>query len=306
MRVDQRDKRCVMVTIDPVTLRRNPEILRAVARERDNRLGVYGSTVEPAGSRWAIRSNSTPRMRPPRKYLSGSKTTARASSGRCAAGGSRSRRSAPPRPPARLDRYRSRRAEGAPPSPTTLSCGCSAGNCGQTTLSLRPKQPLLPVAYQADPCQVPGGPCKNLHGSQVRAPRPRSPVRGRRNPCRDVAVPVAPAPAQNVRRVFTAPPVDDLGCHLEVLAMLAPCFDQRTEVVDELGGRVVSDVRRAGEGFMVYRTTRGDRPGQAGRGRALALLEIGVNPHDVGRAAARREPGDLPGGLRWRRCRWPR
>jgi uncharacterized protein YcbX len=46
MRVDQRDKRCVMVTIDPVTLRRNPEILRAVARERDNRLGVYGSTVE--------------------------------------------------------------------------------------------------------------------------------------------------------------------------------------------------------------------------------------------------------------------
>ena len=47
MRVDQRDKRCVMVTIDPVTLHRNPAILRAIARERDNRLGVYGSTVEP-------------------------------------------------------------------------------------------------------------------------------------------------------------------------------------------------------------------------------------------------------------------
>ena len=47
MRVDQRDKRCVMVTIDPVTLRRDPAILRAIARERDNRLGVYGSTVEP-------------------------------------------------------------------------------------------------------------------------------------------------------------------------------------------------------------------------------------------------------------------
>jgi uncharacterized protein YcbX len=47
MRVDQRDKRCVMVTIDPVTLVRNPAILRAIARERDNRLGVYGSTVEP-------------------------------------------------------------------------------------------------------------------------------------------------------------------------------------------------------------------------------------------------------------------
>jgi uncharacterized protein len=47
MRVDQRDQRCVVVTIDPVTLRRDPAILRAIARERDTRLGVYGSTVEP-------------------------------------------------------------------------------------------------------------------------------------------------------------------------------------------------------------------------------------------------------------------
>ena len=47
MRVDQRDKRCVVVTIDPVTLIRSPGILRAIARERDARLGVYGSTVEP-------------------------------------------------------------------------------------------------------------------------------------------------------------------------------------------------------------------------------------------------------------------
>ena len=47
MRVDQRDKRCVMVTIDPVTLDRDPAILRAIARERDARFGVYGSTVEP-------------------------------------------------------------------------------------------------------------------------------------------------------------------------------------------------------------------------------------------------------------------
>ena len=47
MRVDQRDKRCVMVTIDPVTLVRDRAILRAIARERDTRLGVYGSTVEP-------------------------------------------------------------------------------------------------------------------------------------------------------------------------------------------------------------------------------------------------------------------
>jgi uncharacterized protein len=47
MRVDQRDKRCVMVTIDPVTLLRNPAILSAIALERDARLGVYGTTVTP-------------------------------------------------------------------------------------------------------------------------------------------------------------------------------------------------------------------------------------------------------------------
>jgi len=47
MRVDQRDTRCVIVTIDPVTLCRDPAILHAIARERDDRLGVYGTTVEP-------------------------------------------------------------------------------------------------------------------------------------------------------------------------------------------------------------------------------------------------------------------
>ena len=47
MRVDRHDKRCVVVTVDPVTLVRNPAILRAIARERDMRIGVYGSTVEP-------------------------------------------------------------------------------------------------------------------------------------------------------------------------------------------------------------------------------------------------------------------
>jgi uncharacterized protein len=47
MRVDQRDKRCVVVTVDPVTLHRDPAILRAIARDRDARVGVYGSTVQP-------------------------------------------------------------------------------------------------------------------------------------------------------------------------------------------------------------------------------------------------------------------
>jgi uncharacterized protein YcbX len=47
MRVDKHDQRCVMVTIDPVTLRTDPAILRTIARERDGQLGVYGSIVEP-------------------------------------------------------------------------------------------------------------------------------------------------------------------------------------------------------------------------------------------------------------------
>jgi uncharacterized protein len=49
MRVDQSDERCVITTIDPVTLRRDRAILRAIVRERASRLGVYGSTVEPGG-----------------------------------------------------------------------------------------------------------------------------------------------------------------------------------------------------------------------------------------------------------------
>ncbi len=47
MRVDKRDGRCVVITIDPETSERNPAILRAVARDREGCLGVYGSTVEP-------------------------------------------------------------------------------------------------------------------------------------------------------------------------------------------------------------------------------------------------------------------
>ena len=47
MRVDKRDGRCVIITIDPVTTERNPAILRTVAGDRQGCLGVYGSTVEP-------------------------------------------------------------------------------------------------------------------------------------------------------------------------------------------------------------------------------------------------------------------
>jgi uncharacterized protein YcbX len=47
LRVDARDGRCAVITVDPWTLERNRELLRVVARERDNRLGVYGTTVQP-------------------------------------------------------------------------------------------------------------------------------------------------------------------------------------------------------------------------------------------------------------------
>jgi uncharacterized protein YcbX len=47
MRVDKRDGRCVVITIDPATAQRNPAILRTVARDRQGCLGVYGSTVRP-------------------------------------------------------------------------------------------------------------------------------------------------------------------------------------------------------------------------------------------------------------------
>jgi uncharacterized protein YcbX len=47
MRVDKRDQRCVMVNVDPSTSRRDPRVLRTIVDERQNCLGVYGSTVSP-------------------------------------------------------------------------------------------------------------------------------------------------------------------------------------------------------------------------------------------------------------------
>ncbi len=47
MRIDRRDGRCAVVNVDPVTGERDPSVLRTIVRERENFLGVYGSTVEP-------------------------------------------------------------------------------------------------------------------------------------------------------------------------------------------------------------------------------------------------------------------
>jgi uncharacterized protein YcbX len=47
LRVDKRDGRCVIVTIDPTTLERAPQVLKEVGASRDGCLGVYGSVVTP-------------------------------------------------------------------------------------------------------------------------------------------------------------------------------------------------------------------------------------------------------------------
>jgi uncharacterized protein YcbX len=63
IRADKRDQRCVVVNIDPTTTERNPTVLRAIGREREACLGVYGSTVAPGviavGDPVVLR-NSTP------------------------------------------------------------------------------------------------------------------------------------------------------------------------------------------------------------------------------------------------------
>lgn len=47
IRVDARDRRCVVINVDPVTGHRDPGVLGAVAAHRQACLGVYGSTIRP-------------------------------------------------------------------------------------------------------------------------------------------------------------------------------------------------------------------------------------------------------------------
>lgn len=47
MRIDRRDRRCVVVNIDPATGRRDPTVLSAITTHRETCLGVYGSTIRP-------------------------------------------------------------------------------------------------------------------------------------------------------------------------------------------------------------------------------------------------------------------
>jgi uncharacterized protein YcbX len=47
LRIDKRDGRCAVITIDPTTTERDPEVLRRVAHDRGGCLGVYGTTIVP-------------------------------------------------------------------------------------------------------------------------------------------------------------------------------------------------------------------------------------------------------------------
>jgi hypothetical protein len=47
MRVDKRDKRCVITNVDPDSAERDPVVLRTIQADRQSCLGVYGSTVQP-------------------------------------------------------------------------------------------------------------------------------------------------------------------------------------------------------------------------------------------------------------------
>jgi uncharacterized protein len=43
--VTNRDERCSMVNFDPDSARPNPEVLKAIVRMRDNKVGVYGAVI---------------------------------------------------------------------------------------------------------------------------------------------------------------------------------------------------------------------------------------------------------------------
>src|SRR5260370_14863147 len=105
------------------------------------------------------------------------------------------------------------------------------------------------------PAAVDGVPALISRAYGIRRRRAGSRHHGRGDPCRDVAITIATAPAQDITGMFTAPSVNDLGGHLKLVTMLASIFDQRAEVIDKFSGRIVSDVRGAGERFMVYRPT---------------------------------------------------
>src|SRR5215472_288168 len=145
-------------------------------------------------------------------------------------------------------------------------------------------------ATQVDLCSTLPRPCKNPH-DLCHAPARLagfSLADGGHHPRRYVVMAVAPAPAQYVPRVLTAPPVDDLGRHLQTGAMLTAVLDERPEIIDQFRGGVIANMRRAGERFVINGPARRDRPGQTRGGRSSAFSKIFMYSRNMRRAGGRR------------------
>lgn len=51
IQANRKDRRCMMVNLDPETARQDPAVLRQIAQERDTCAGIYGSTEAPGNIR---------------------------------------------------------------------------------------------------------------------------------------------------------------------------------------------------------------------------------------------------------------
>src|SRR5215813_1795535 len=166
-------------------------------------------------------------------------------------------------------------------------------------------------ASQVDPCLILPRPCKNSH-----EPRARTGLAGLflaghgRDSHRNILMAVAPAPAQYVTRVLTAPSVYNLGCHLQPGSVLTAALDERAKVIDQLRGGVVAHMCRPGERFMINSPARRDRPGQTRRCRAPAFSKICMYSWNIRRTAGRGKlrcgkaaaaDGNVHGGNEWLR-----
>jgi hypothetical protein len=48
IRVNRKDKRCMVINLDVDTAKQNPEVLKVAVNARKNLAGVYGTTERPA------------------------------------------------------------------------------------------------------------------------------------------------------------------------------------------------------------------------------------------------------------------
>src|SRR6516162_9415621 len=180
-----------------------------------------------------------------------------------------------------------RRLPGTPPKPRmTPREGSSLGRFSYIRNMSRKARAK---ASQVDPCLILPRACKNLH-ELSRTPRLAAFSRGGhgRDSLRYVLMAVAPAPAQYVARVLTAPPVDDLGRHLQTEVVLTAVLNERPEIIDQFRGGVIANMRRAGERFVINGPARRDRPGQTRGGRSSAFSKIFMYSRNMRRAGGRR------------------